>query len=336
MAYDSFKMELGKSYNSTIKNNFLTGKKNQIEFLYERAMDREEGCTLNGNPFKQSPRIFDETIKAQYYQTLKAVTIDKDDYIKSGDLLFCKKDYWLCTSSYDYHDLYCHAEFIRTNYTLKWQNSKGEVIEKRAYIISAAQYDNGEVTTTTMVLGSDQLLITLPCDEDTLYINNTQRFMIDKNTVSPTAYKVTRIDTVPYSDWDNGCITLIATQTTINPLTDRVDLMICDYKEDINSGATTTADVIPYIEATTTEIKSGGSAKKFVGKFKDSSGNEVIPTTISWDIVADFKDKINMVQTDNYVKISVDDDSLIGESFELTLTADGNTTSITINIIEYY
>ena len=33
MAYDSFKMTLGKSYNSIIKENFLTSKKNQIEHL---------------------------------------------------------------------------------------------------------------------------------------------------------------------------------------------------------------------------------------------------------------------------------------------------------------
>lgn len=335
MAYDSFKMELGKSYNSTIKNNFLTGKRNQIEYLYERAMDREEGCLLNGKPFNMSPRVFDKKLKAQFYQTIKAVTIDKDDYIKSGDLLFCKDDYWLCTSSYDFHDLYCHAEFVRTNYTLKWQNGKGDIVEKRSYIVSAAQYDNGEVTTNTMVLGSDQLLITLPCDEDTLILTNKQRLLIDKNTISPTAYKVTRIDTVPYSDWEAGCVTLIATQTTINPLTDRVDLMVCDYKEDINSGATTTS-VTPYIEATTTQIKSGGSSKKFVAKFKDEDGNDVTPTVFAWDTICSFKDKLNIVQADNYIKIGVDDDTLIGESFELTLTADGNTTSITIDIIEYY
>ena len=335
MAYDSFKMTIGNSYNSIIKEDFLTSKKNQIEYLYDRSIDREDNCLLNGKEFKMSPRIFDTKLKAQYYQTLKAVTVDKNDYIKSGDLLFCKKDYWLCTSSYDYHDLYCHAEFIRTNYTLKWQNSKGEIIEKRSYIVSAAQYDSGEITTNTMVLGSDQLLITLPCDEDTVYLNNTQRFLIDKNTVTPTAYKISRVDTVPYSDWEVGCIVLIATQTTLNPLTDRVDLMVCDYKEDENSGSTITS-VIPSIEYTTTQIKSGGSAKKFVAKFKDADGNDVTPITFAWDIVCSFKDKLVTTENDNYIKISVDDNSLIGEEFELTLTADGNTTSITIDIIEYY
>ena len=44
MAYDSFKMTIGNSYNSIIKEDFLTSKKNQIEYLYDRAIDREDGC----------------------------------------------------------------------------------------------------------------------------------------------------------------------------------------------------------------------------------------------------------------------------------------------------
>ena len=51
------------------------------------------------------------------------------------------------------------------------------------------------------------------------------------------------------------------------------------------------------------------------------------------EILLEQFDLISLAKT---LPISVDDDSLIGEEFELTLTADGNTTAITIDIIEFY
>ena len=92
-----------------------------------------------------------------------------------------------------------------------------------------------------------------------------------------------------------------------------------------------TKEIFPSLFTIIFPTEDGG-----VSKEDDTDGNDVTPTAFTWDINCSFKDKLVTTENDNYIKISVNDDSLIGEEFELTLTADGNTTAITIDIIEYY
>ena len=86
------------------------------------------------------------------------------------------------------------------------------------------------------------------------------------------------------------------------------------------------------IESDTNEIYDGLEAGVFIAKFYDSVGNEVNEVP-HWNIVCDFKDKLNISYIDNSILISVDNAKLVNKSFELNLSADGyKSTSITVMI----
>lgn len=338
MAYESYK--LLHSSTSSIKNKMLEDKKKQIQFLYNHAVDREEHCTINGRQFVESPRLFDRTIKTNYFQTLTCETVNELDRFNSGNLLEFDNDNWICTSSFVFHELYCKGNFIRCNYILKWQDTDGSVIERPCLVQSAAQYNSGERGNQTITLGTDQLMIVLPNDEKTNLIDTPQSFFVDKNTAKPTPYKVTRNDTVPYSDWDEGCINLIVTQRETSDK-DRPDLMLCDYIEIFTSALPTPseADETTVLNATIIGNKNlkVGFSRIYTVNFTDKNENEIDWNSVDfrWNISSDFSDKIVQKIDGNKIKLLVKDDSLIDESFLLQILMFGIiTTEINVNIVE--
>lgn len=92
------------------------------------------------------------------------------------------------------------------------------------------------------------------------------------------------------------------------------------------------------------EIKSGARAKSFTAVFYDNDGNVVTGVKAKWTIVAYstsnvLSDLVVNPYSDTKVKISVNNDSLIGESFTLRLEDENGQytyTDLKIDIIEYY
>ena len=299
-------------------------KKKQIEYLYNLAADREENCQLNGEDFFESPRIYNRLIKTNYYQSLNMETINEGDRFKSGDLLSYDNDEWICTSSFVFHDLYCKGNFIRTNYTLRWQNAKREIIERRCYIISASQYNSGEEGNKTIMLGYNQYMIVLPSDSETNILDRKKRMFIDKNEENPTPYRITRNDTVPYSDWDRGCVCLVVTEDQFNEKTDSIEEWICDYVEPEKS-----TEPIEITCINEPQIRSGGTFKTFTANSQNKISWELITLDVQRDFIELFE--INSNQCKVRCKRN---DSLIGTVFKLVASInDDNKTEILITIV---
>lgn len=320
MAYETHKL-LTRHYHNPRKT-MLNIKRKQVEYLYELACDREDDCLLNGDTFAYSPRIFDRKIKTNYYQCLTMETIYENDRFKSGDLLTFDNDYWICTSSFVFHNLYCRGNFIRTNYTLRWLNSNFEIVERQAYVISASQYNSGEEGNKIITLGYNQYMVVLPSDNETNSISREIRFFIDKDKETPIPYRVTRNDTVPYSDWDRGCVCLIVTEDQYNEKTDSIEDWLCDYKEK-------PAPTKP-IEITFSgdpQIRNGGQAKTFTVNTDEP---------VNWSLITldSQKDYIIMTPNGNSVKLKcLINTSLIGSSFKLVCTCNGVESELLIDIV---
>ena len=77
------------------------------------------------------------------------------------------------------------------------------------------------------------------------------------------------------------------------------------------------------ISYSTKIIKSGGDSQKFIGKFFDGDGNEIADILPKWEIVCDFKDILEIEESDNQIIIGIDDDCYVDEEFKLILS-DGN------------
>lgn len=344
MAYDSYK--LLHSQKADMQDKMMYDKKKQIDFLFHSSFDREKNCTIENRPFSENPRIFNRKIKTSYYQSLICETIAIEDRFRSGNILYYDNDYWICTSSFVFHNLYCKGNFLRTNYTLIWQNQSGNIIKKRCWAVSAAQYNSGESGNKTMTLGSDQMMLVLPSDNDTDMLDTPQRFFIDKNKVNPTPYIITRNDSVPYSDWDDGCINLIVTQVQTNhdndklvTLDDGSQVWICDYRSPTTSDQPSNPEQNPIlckIEYSSPTVKIGSRFKTFKGVVTDMDGNPVSDTGV-FSIVSTFNDRIitdDSVSNQLKVKVPSDCASLAWKTFDLIFTVGTASDKLTITIEE--
>ena len=191
--------------------------------------------------------------------------------VKAGMYIFYENRYWLITGYPSYNGIYEKAVMQLCQYKLRWQNAKGEIIERWICASSAAKYDTGEKSNSTIVLSTDNLTLLLPNDDESLDLDG-KRVFIDKREVNPTkVYKITRTDSVLYDfgEEHGGILSFIADKTELNTTTDRQDLRICDYIEisDEDTDPTTppeNPDEMTDLSAVITfsgkqELKIGGS-----------------------------------------------------------------------------
>lgn len=202
------------------------------------------------------------------------------DMFYVGDLVRYESTNWLILRANVDDEIYVKGYMERCNYVLKWQNNDGDIIEKECIIASASQYNSGEFALKAITIGYNQLMISIPMNDETKKIKSDDRFFIDNNKENPKVYRVTRVDTVSLSFDGIGCISIIVTEDQYNPNKDNIELGICDYF-DINSP--TTDMTIKYVGKP--QIVCGGSAKTFTSdrdvtfSFESSIGEENITLT---------------------------------------------------------
>lgn len=259
---------------------------------------------------------------------------------KAGMYVKYKNRYWLIVGLVDDNKMYEKAVLALCNWLLTWVNAEGKIIQRWANVTSASQYNNGETGMQFYIVRSDQLMVAIPDDDESLLIEDGCRFIIDKRCLvyektigddvmcdthyKLISYQLTRSDSVIYNYGDSGHSGFIATQDeqhdedgfyrvdgkgywlcqSPTPGTDKKPLLFCDIicESDI--------------------IYNGLEPAIFSAEFHDSNGN-VVDIEPKWEIVCDFTDKLEVTFVDNFVSISVNDAKLINKSFELFLSGDG-------------
>ena len=313
--YDSYKLLQEINPSSSAKDEMRYAKQRQIEDLFYNAIDREDDCTLNGKDFNESPRIFNEKISSTYFHTIQCETINTKDRFKCGDILYYNADYWLCQNSIVFHNMYCTGTFIRTNYTLKWQNAKGNIITQRAYIVPTSDSSIGQTDNNVLQTSDDKYMAIMPLNDNTIELDVDKRLFINLITQKSKVYKITRNDAIPYTDWDNGCISIIFTRDKLNVNTDNEELQICDY----------TSIATPTIDTTTYTVSIKGNNKLKVGYSRTYKATVVDNTTqkvddtqiVEWQIVSPIADNIDKVIDGNSITLSITDKHLISTTFIL-------------------
>lgn len=242
-----------------------------------------------------------------------------------GDIIYdsIADEYLICTESFNIDGVHWQGKFTLCNWILKWQNKNGDILEYPCHDINSTQYNSGEQSNRQFTIGSSQHMITLPCDENTVVLSSPQRFFLDKNTENPTSFIVTQNDTTSYNYGKKGLVKVTLMECASNNATDRIDLGICDYvdkekvKTDNANNVFVSKSVISY---NTTIIKSGGDLQTFTGKFFDNFGKEVAEIIPRWDIICDFKDILEIKESDNQIDIGIDNDDYVDEEFKLILS----------------
>lgn len=342
MAYESYKISLPSS--TSVRNRMLNQKERQIRFLYDQAMDREEDTLLNGNPFTESPRIFDRKFIDTFHHKITVETILDRDWIECGDYLEYGGMVWLCLNSYSFHKLYCRATFMSCDWKIYWINENGEL--KSQYVIdqNSTQYNSGETGNSTMTLGSAQHMLKMQCNDDTILLDSPMRFAIDKNIKKPTCYKVTQNDNSSYN-YGKGLCCITVTETPLNTESDKLvtlddgsQVWICDYVEvtplpSTPSEPNETTDLRCLISGNT-NLKNG-YYRKFTVTFTDKDSNSVDWQKVNyqWSVKSDFD--IEQTINDNKITVSVNDENLIGGSFLVRIVVGEIVLSeIKVNIVE--
>lgn len=256
--------------------------------------------------------------------------------VKAGMYIYFENRYWLIVGYPSNNKVYEKAVMKMCQYKLKWQNDKGDTIERWANMTSASKYDVGEKAGETTILTSDNLTVVLPDDDESLYLDG-KRVFIDRKNPKREVYKITRSDNVlyDYGEDHGGVLSFIADKTEFNEQTDRPDLEICDYEPP----ALTEDDKTPISRSSVTGIISGGKTLKvgFERTYKAEiyKDGELIEwsSDFSWAVTGDAF--VTQLCEDEVIKIRVDDENMAGKTFRLhILHNDDILNTISVMVLE--
>ena len=259
--------------------------------------------------------------------------------LHSGDYVFFEDEYWIVDGRPGNNKIYEKATLKECQYKLRWQKSDGTIIERFANLTSSSKYDVGENGNNTIVLSSNNYLIIMPNDKDSMTIEG-KRVFIDLSDIPEKVFKITRNDDVLFNHHGHGgTLNLIADKVELNKDKDNQELGICDY---IPSAAPTppqpsTPDETADLSA---KISSNGNLKvgfyrTYTAKFTDKNGDviDVDASRITWNVDSSFA--VEKVESGNKIKLKVSDDYLVGKTFKLECIVDGTVVgSIEITVFD--
>jgi hypothetical protein len=320
--FDSYKARV-QFRGATQRDRTLYQEKRNLKINAVNSLSCKD-CLVNGVP--QKLVIDDGTLP--YYKDVKSLP---DEYFDAGDYVEWADAMWLMVSCDWDKEVYTYGKMQQCNYVLKWQNANADVIERWSVVLSASKYNNGEKYNNVIVVGSNQLMVYLPIDEETLKLRSDKRLMVDFNTELPKCYDITRVDTVtmgydgtaePRYD-GKGCILLVLTETEINPDVDRIDLMLCDY---VNPNDIPHPSPINITYSGSPSIRIGGRKT-----FTAETENEVVFSLVNSALL---DGKLTMEQTGNKCVVKcVNDSALVGATFKVVVAGGGQQSELLVDVI---
>ena len=258
--------------------------------------------------------------------------------LHSGDYVFFEDEYWIVDGRPGNNKIYEKATLKECQYKLRWQKDDGSIIERFANFTSSSKYDVGENGNNTIILSSNNYLIIMPNDKDSMTIEG-KRVFIDLSDVPEKVFKITRNDDVLFNHHDHGgTLNLIADKVELNKDKDNQELGICNYIP-ISSPTPPTSNPNETADLSAT-ISSNGNLKvgfyrTYTAKFTDKNGDaiDVDASRITWNIDSSFT--VEKVEFGNKIKLKVSDDYLVGETFKLECIVDGTVVgSIEITVFD--
>lgn len=283
---------------------------------------------LQDNPSYKSVKLNGEethliinTGTQPYYKEFQSLP---DQEINIGDYVEFANSYWLVmTCDYD-DEVYKDGKLYQCNYLLKWQNEKGEIIERWAVILSASKYNDGTEGNNYITLGSDQLSIAIPLDEESLKLKKSmsKKFFIDNNKDNPTTYELTGTGNVPDTYNGHGVTSWIVKECAYSPTEDDLKYGVCnyvDYSSPTPPSEPTTPDETEDLYATisgTSNLRIGVT-RTYTATLSDKDGNAVQwdNTKYGWNVASDFD--VKQTVTENKISLTVEDEDFIDSSFIL-------------------
>lgn len=292
--------------------DLLTTAISDTVLLYDSSLSncKEVKCLIQGN-------TADTQLKSMERTGLFPIGT-----VKAGMYVFFDGAFWLITGYPGNNKSYEKATLILCQYKLKWQNADGVVVERWINASSGSKYDIGESETKTITLASDNLILLMPDDEETLNLDG-KRVFIDKRPVPTKVYKITRSDDVLFDyGIHGGILSFITDRKELNANTDNQELGICDYispttPPENDDETTILSDTIAGTISGNKNLKVGFS-RTYTSNLIDEDGNAVEwSDEFKWNIVGDIE--VSLTENGNQAELLVEDEDLIDETFVLAV-----------------
>ena len=294
---------------------------------------------LNGEP----TQLIINTGTQPYYKEFQSLP---NQEINIGDYIEWANSHWIVVACDFDDEIYRDGKLNQCNYLLKWQNELGEIIERWAVIQSASKYNDGTTSNNVISLGSDQLSIIIPLDDESLKLKKSmsKKFFIDFNKEDPTTYELTNTGNVPDTYNGHGVTSWIVKECAYSASDDDLKHGVCNYTEVSNPTSPTPPQlsnpnetaVLNTTISGTTNLKIGIS-RTYTVNFTDKSGNDIQWNNVdfAWNVVSDFK--VEQKISENKISLIVEDEDCIYSFFVLQVinVNEGSVMSeIEINVIE--
>ena len=283
-------------------------------FNYSLSESKEIKCIIQGNIANTQLKSMERTI---------LVPIGT---LHSGDYIFFEDEYWIVDGRPGNNKSYEKATLKECQYKLRWQKDDGTIIERWVNLTSSSKYDVGENGNNTIILTSNNYLIIIPNDNDSMTIEG-KRVFIDLSDVPTKVFKITRNDDVLYNHHTHGgTLNLIADKTELNKEKDNQELWLCDYIDTSNPSTPTTPPSEPTTPDETEDLSatiSGttnlriGVTRNYTATLSDKYGSAVQwdDTKYGWNVASDFD--VKQTVTENKISLTVEDEDFIDSSFIL-------------------
>ena len=175
-------------------------------------------------------KMYDQKVSASYGTTMNFLTTYNNP-LELGQVLHDtkKNEYWLCVESYNVDDIHYKGALGKCMRWLRWQDDNRAIQEVPIIVTSASKYNNGERGDDVLSIGSDQLMVYAPLNDDTIKLDRGKKFFIDERKDNPTTYELTRADTTLYTFMGKGFVSMILTECAYTASEDDLKHGVCDY-----------------------------------------------------------------------------------------------------------
>lgn len=265
-----------------------------------------------------------------------------------------KDRFWLIVGMVSGNGIYEKALLDLCNYQLTWLNTKNQIVQRWGCIDTISPNNSGETGNDYYDVRNDGMYITLPDDEECMFIHPSTRFIIDRRcsvyekgisdnadfpvTKSVHVYKLKRTDSVGHNYSGSGVLSYIVTQDEMQDgdgcyLVNGTKYWLCaplsdvpDESEDVYYGHTEILCDAPTLYV-------GIDPVICTAIIKNDDGDPIIDAKFSWEVVCDFKECLSIDYADNSILISTESQKLIGNKFKVVLHSEGlNDSEITVEI----
>lgn len=245
-------------------------------------------------------------------------------YVKDDDAC------WMVASLPDNNRIYEKAVLWKCKHSIRFISPiSGEIVEYPVYSTNSTQYGTGEKVKTNIAVGDDQHLVYIPYNEETILLDDHFRFIMDKNKVNPTVYRITRVDSVSYAvgseNQEDGLIQWAVVETQFDDARDSRDLMIANYFKPSTGEDSTLPSESAEIKLTDIDgdyILVIGESKQIRVDCFDIDGNSID----QFDYRVDYEETDSITSVDvkgNIITIIAEDDQrFVGTAFELSVICD--------------